>query len=174
MLSVGSKLKAAAAHSGDSGARLWNTWTGTWDTPQTQSIQPKGCCLPEPEQKLIHECKDQVHIVSSKVFLLPKYLQSKLLFHKVYFRKDTNTLQKVFKFHWWNQSSKSQNTQTQKSYENMHWPRRNCHLPVTIYTLGSISVNLRCFAHKTDWNQTVNICSSFRALTHWLHDFMCL
>lgn len=62
-------------------------------------------------------------------YSLPKDLQPKLLFHKVYFRKDTNTLQKIFKFHWRNQPSRPQNTQPWKSYENMHWPGRNCHLP---------------------------------------------
>ena len=43
---------------------------------------------------------------------LGKHLQSKLLFQKVYFRKDTETLQKIFKFHWWNRSPKSQRTHT--------------------------------------------------------------
>lgn len=102
-----------------------------------------------------------------------KYLQSKHLFQKVSFRKDT--LQKIFEFHWWNRSSRSGHTHTDPEIIWKHALTKTEQPPlITIYALGSISINFRCFAHKPDWNQTVNICFSFSALTHWLHDFMCL
>lgn len=105
--------------------------------------------------------------------LLPQHLQPTLVFQNVSFRKGTQYFANIFQFHWWNDLS-SQNTQgpSKTPYENRHWWRWNSHLPTPIYTLGSISVNFRCFAHKIDWNKTVNICSSSSALTHWLHDFM--